>query len=391
MKNNPATIAELKSLKLGNHTVEETLVDQMGKIGEKIDVVDYQNVNTEGNLLLQNNGKIQDARCGILVDKGTYNVNGNLEATNSFGGGIINISDAQIKNCRFGLVFSPYISIYSSYTNFSRVTSTTFICNAPLADEIYVDGNGTRQGTSAFCKIYLQKGLHFQSCDFEGYAGLIDPTQRGTGIGVYDSGFYIEDYTSTNHSKFNNLAYGIVSATSSGSGFNGSIRIDNAEFGMNHSGTPTGSNFQSVYLVGSGINTAVQNNTFLVPAINKAFGVNFEGCTSFECKDNIFLGGGVANSSSNYGVIVSSSFDNDNIVYRNSFDNLSHSSTALFYNGNTSGLQFKCNTYNSLSGNDIEVVSQAVVSTINSPGTVRLNQGDCLPTSFPCAGCRSRS
>lgn len=47
MKNNPATIAELKSLKIGNHTVEETLVEQMGKIGEKIDVVDYQNLHTE--------------------------------------------------------------------------------------------------------------------------------------------------------------------------------------------------------------------------------------------------------------------------------------------------------------------------------------------------------
>ncbi len=47
MKNNPATIDELKALKLGNQTVAETLVDQMGKIGEKIDVVDYQNVHTD--------------------------------------------------------------------------------------------------------------------------------------------------------------------------------------------------------------------------------------------------------------------------------------------------------------------------------------------------------
>ncbi len=47
MKNNPATVADLKALKLGNHTVEETLIEQMGKIGEKIDIVDYQNVHTE--------------------------------------------------------------------------------------------------------------------------------------------------------------------------------------------------------------------------------------------------------------------------------------------------------------------------------------------------------
>ena len=47
MKNNPSSISDLKSLKLGNQTVEETLIDQMGKIGEKIDVVDFQNVHAE--------------------------------------------------------------------------------------------------------------------------------------------------------------------------------------------------------------------------------------------------------------------------------------------------------------------------------------------------------
>jgi elongation factor Ts len=47
MKNNPSTIDELKSLKLGNQTVGESLVDQMGKIGEKIDVVDFQNIHAD--------------------------------------------------------------------------------------------------------------------------------------------------------------------------------------------------------------------------------------------------------------------------------------------------------------------------------------------------------
>lgn len=47
MKNNPSTVEELKSLKLGDQTVGETLIDQMGKIGEKIDVVDFQNVQAD--------------------------------------------------------------------------------------------------------------------------------------------------------------------------------------------------------------------------------------------------------------------------------------------------------------------------------------------------------
>ncbi|HNP97542.1 MAG TPA: translation elongation factor Ts [Bacteroidia bacterium] len=45
--NKPATADDLKNLKLGNQTVGESLIDQMGKIGEKIDVVDYQLVNAD--------------------------------------------------------------------------------------------------------------------------------------------------------------------------------------------------------------------------------------------------------------------------------------------------------------------------------------------------------
>jgi len=47
LANMPAGIDDLKNLKLGSQTVAETLTDQMGKIGEKIDVVDYQSVKAE--------------------------------------------------------------------------------------------------------------------------------------------------------------------------------------------------------------------------------------------------------------------------------------------------------------------------------------------------------
>jgi elongation factor Ts len=47
MKSNPSSIEELKALMLGNQTVGDSLIEQMGKIGEKIDVVDFQNVHAE--------------------------------------------------------------------------------------------------------------------------------------------------------------------------------------------------------------------------------------------------------------------------------------------------------------------------------------------------------
>jgi len=65
MKSNPKSIDELKSLKLGNQTVGETLVDQMGKIGEKIDVVDFQNVQAEKVIVYNHPGNKLTAILGF--------------------------------------------------------------------------------------------------------------------------------------------------------------------------------------------------------------------------------------------------------------------------------------------------------------------------------------
>lgn len=76
LKNNPATIAELKSLKLGNHTIEESLVEQMGKIGEKIDVVDYQNVHTEKVIVYNHPGFKLSSMVGFNISDSSLTVAG---------------------------------------------------------------------------------------------------------------------------------------------------------------------------------------------------------------------------------------------------------------------------------------------------------------------------
>ncbi|MEO0311327.1 MAG: Elongation factor Ts [Bacteroidota bacterium] len=65
--NQPATIEDLKALKLGAQTVAETLVDQMGKIGEKIDVVDFQ--FTAGETVVVYNHPGNKLTSIIAVDK----------------------------------------------------------------------------------------------------------------------------------------------------------------------------------------------------------------------------------------------------------------------------------------------------------------------------------
>jgi elongation factor Ts len=56
LNSNPANIDELKSLKLTDRTVGESLLDQMGKIGEKIDVVDFQVVTGEKVIIYNHPG-----------------------------------------------------------------------------------------------------------------------------------------------------------------------------------------------------------------------------------------------------------------------------------------------------------------------------------------------
>jgi elongation factor Ts len=65
VEKNPATLDELKNLQLGNVTVAQTLVDQMGKIGEKIDVVDYQVVNADKAVVYNHPGNKLTAIVGF--------------------------------------------------------------------------------------------------------------------------------------------------------------------------------------------------------------------------------------------------------------------------------------------------------------------------------------
>ena len=73
IKNNPTTIDELKSLKLGNQTVGESLVDQMGKIGEKIDVVSFENVQADKIVVYNHPGNKLTALVGFNSNDAALN------------------------------------------------------------------------------------------------------------------------------------------------------------------------------------------------------------------------------------------------------------------------------------------------------------------------------
>jgi elongation factor Ts len=64
LEKQPASLEELKSLKLGNETINDKLTEQMGKIGEKIDVRKYEKL-AGTNVVAYNHAGF---KIGVLVD-----------------------------------------------------------------------------------------------------------------------------------------------------------------------------------------------------------------------------------------------------------------------------------------------------------------------------------
>lgn len=64
LEKQPSSLEELKSLKLGNETIADKLTEQMGKIGEKIDVRKYEKL-VGTNVIAYNHAGF---KIGVLVD-----------------------------------------------------------------------------------------------------------------------------------------------------------------------------------------------------------------------------------------------------------------------------------------------------------------------------------
>lgn len=359
-------------------------------------------VTSQGVINIKNGSVIQDAKVGILCNKNEYsgfmdpNTDGANDTWNSShlgniaennGGGIIlSTSNVTFLNCRKSVEFHPY-PISEAYRNF--FSNTNFICNAPMVDPDYISNTGERLGINSFCSIWGVNGVTFRGCDFEGYNDYNSTTNpnpnyalRGSGIEAADATFTVTNFSPSVHSKFNNLYKGVTASYTNPSG---GVNINDAEFGMDHSGNLRGANFQNIYISGAGVNNAVKNNFISVPFLyhignDEPFGIEYNGSTSFNCTDNTLIGFGTSNPHiRNYGVIVSNSGANDNIVYKNTFTNLKRSCVGLFENATPlsglNGLQFKCNTFNNSGSNhDIDVLSTSL--TTSSQGSIRTNQGD---------------
>ncbi|MCC7026228.1 MAG: hypothetical protein IT265_04690 [Saprospiraceae bacterium] len=297
-----------------------------------------------GHVMMSNNALIEDAKIGILVDRGAYNSNGNFNPTETDGGGVITSSNSTFKNCRRCIHFAN-----SSLINTSSLTNTHFINDQGLKDpqykSCYVNQNILpippcsiiQLGTNQFVTAYNIKGMNFSTCEWLN-SRIDHPAElKGVGIGSFDA-----DYQVNGGSSFTDLNIGIQALKALNPKFFISVSGSN-QFIRNQIGIRI--NGGELHKIVDGNNFELNPSTAIPVNLGNptVFGIVNTGSTKITVKGNTFDGKvlNMPQNTSKYG------FNSDNTVSA-SF-HLNNTFTKLFMGEQTqrdnTGLNLYCNTH----------------------------------------------
>lgn len=313
--------------------------------------------NNHGVVRIVADGTIKNARYGIFAGKKSGSI-----INPSYGGGIVIADDAHFINNSYDIYFAPY-----NKTNKSLLRNSTFSTDDILLDEA--------ENPVAHVMFLATKSNNIRGCLFENTTSTGDypDEQRGKGIYSFNSFFTADDnpdgFGSTNTGSYPNtfseLTYGIYASASEVGSNN--IAVNKNIFDNNLKG----------YYLEDALLSETTQNAFTVRAANNSYGLYLNICTAYSVDENTFT----KDEEDLYvtiGMIACNSGIEDNIVYRNTFNNLKEGSIALGANGSIGpdhGLVFKCGDY-STSWVDIAVIDKG-----STTGSVNPDQGDCLGTT----------
>ena len=276
-----------------------------------------------------NNGVISNAKYGVRVGD---------ELTNHNSGGIITFSNSSFINNRVSISMAPYNNIFNNgeLMNRSSITNCNFLTN----NDFFVDQ------THFFCHVYLKgiNGVIFSGCSFNSTMTIPQNTPfyvsfPNTGIRSINSRFTVrptcnstlflgevcDEANITHSSIFSGLNYGIV-ASSSGNFSN--IEIKSTEFINNDYG---------IYI--SGVNNPkILKNRFIISKesqniTNKPVGLYLQNSTGFRIEENQFYNNSIS-LLDKIGLTIKNSREDNNIVYKNKFENLTIGQLFLGFNYN---------------------------------------------------------
>ncbi|NOY51424.1 MAG: T9SS type A sorting domain-containing protein [Chlorobi bacterium] len=294
-----------------------------------------QNPLYQGWLEITNGGTIENAVTAVLLDN-------SIPSAGPIGytGGILHASNAIFKNNINSVVFNSY-----SQFSVSLITSCQFI----------IDENWLHQNKKPEAHITLSdyKGLNIKGCSFINEATNLFETQNsGKGILSINSNFIV-DYKCLSGSvpcdriqptTFTDLYYGVY-AVSKGS--EQTYTVQNSEFDC----------YRGIYNGAINNSTIVLNKFTVPPALigNESYGLYLDYSTGYQVEGNEFEGN---NPNLNIGLYVNNSGTGDNLIYNNTFNNLSTASAYQDINRDdiTGGLEVKCNDYTNNSTDVLVVV-----------------------------------
>ncbi len=278
----------------------------------------------------------------------------------NYGGGILRVTGADLKDCPTGIRFESY---NSGGMTLSRIRNSNLFWTAALPE----NHKPKRLIEAISISGVLSEGNVFSNDDWQNYI----VSERGTGIYAANSRIIDRWYCSgivipctpngTVKSQFNNLRKGIDAIVGS------SNRTIEALRGV-YTNTYTG-------ILLNGLNFPVLlDNEFYIPNADNAAGIALLSCDGYSVEGNYFTSMTSSPIKWNYGVSVSSSGPNNNEIYRNHFEMITLGIVSAEQNAdcplNIEGLTWKCNVFDQrIYYADIHVYT----------GNVSIFQGSCLP------------
>lgn len=314
--------------------------------------------SNQGYAYFREGSVVENAKIGVLA--GALNTTTGAFDHSKYGG-IIHTKGATFRNNIIGVYMGTYPYPSGTANNASHFYLSNFITNSDMSDYTDLD-------PEYLVKLINVNGIMFKGCKFENQrAGSITNPyaydDRGMGIYSYRSMFYVEEYPAElpgqqdTPCEFTKLKYGISANGISSDDF---MKVEDAVFT---------NNYRSIYSCTMNTPTIV-NNTFNIPAADKAVGLYIDSGVDFVIEDNHFLS--TDYNAGQYGILVNEN-PHENEIYKNEFAFLTwgFSSQGDTYADNI-GICLTCNDFH----NNIEDIS-----VISNHGICE-NQGTIIDPAF---------
>jgi hypothetical protein len=344
---------------------------------------------------MYNNSVIEHAYIGAISGSYTSSPNYPFKPQNfdySKSGGIVFASESDFLNNETGVKLLNYTSP-SGYPDRSRFTSVEFATTMALNDpSVHPEHHAYVTGRNR---------INFIGCSFRNdVPNNYNYDEQGIGLLVLNSEVNVKAKCSTGllpcnesnylRTQFENLHYGVGGLSIFGSSL---LTIDRADFVNNYFGTYLiGLNNPEITLSNYEVyRSSAPNETF------KTYGVTLQGCDGYVVEENSFEEYNdpiTSNNGNTYGVVVISSGENNNEIYKNTFRELKVGVQAQGTNGgnyspgdsnpSNKGLKILCNEF-------LANIYEANIGVTHSNGSttdgrIDYHQGYCSPVNSTRAG-----